>query len=126
MLRSGHLVIAIVGLALLVGLGIAMRAPHGSAIFDASVQGIGQVVDARTGEPVEGASVYVFHSATRSDAEEDLARLRAIAEEFAGPEQDCSTTDHEGASTSRCFGPTARLSAPLSQASARRPSMGRG
>lgn len=94
-------------LAALVSIPILMApfvllGPHRMVLYSTPIQVKGQVVDARTGEPIRGARVYILRGNTLAQAERDLATLLEF--EANHPEETGlygsfggrATTDEEG------------------------------
>ncbi len=77
----------VVGLMAVVALVVAhatwdWKGPSGSALYSTPIRVKGQVVDARTGAPLSGATIYVLSGGSRDVAERDLAELLEHAAEY--------------------------------------------
>lgn len=79
---------AVVGLLALIVIGVVVFAasdvmsPRGYALYSTPIQVKGQVVDAATGVPVVGATVYVLGGGALDAAERDLHALLEHAAEY--------------------------------------------
>ncbi len=75
---------SLAGLASIVVLfvGLAFLGPRGMALYSTPIRVTGQVVDARTGEPIHGARIYVLGGSTQAQAEQDLTELEEFAAKY--------------------------------------------
>jgi len=56
---------------------------RGVALWGTSIQVVGQLVDARTGEPIKGATIYFLGGRTAAEAEEDLKAQKELGADYA-------------------------------------------
>lgn len=99
-IATGAVVVLLVAFAVYAASDAAR--PHGNALYMSSIRVVGQVVDGRTGEPVEGARVYPLYEHEQAEAQVALERLLAFEAEWPSPpdsptpSQEWTTTDAEG------------------------------